>query len=235
MEAVGRLAGGVAHDFNNLLMGIMNYAELSRDEVEEDHPARQWINEITAEAQRSANIVRQLLAFARKEAIAPQVLDLNEAVESMLKMLRRLIGEDIQLLWSPGAAVWPVEMDPGHVDQLLANLCVNARDAISTTGKVTIDTRNTTLSPDHSSMRIPAAPGDYAVLTISDTGCGMDEVTLERMFEPFFTTKDVDKGTGLGVVGLLRDGGRTPRQAIAHLFTIEARNRMPASAPLIWA
>jgi len=199
MEAVGRLAGGVAHDFNNLLMGIMNYAELSRDEVEPDHPVRQWLDEITEETQRSANIVRQLLAFARKEAIKPQVLDLNEAVGGMLKLLRRLIGEDIDLVWMSGANVWPVRMDPGHVDQLLANLCVNARDAIEHSGRVVVETKNATVRGDGNAMVISAAPGDYVVLTVGDTGCGMDADTQARIFEPFFTTKEVGRGTGLGL------------------------------------
>jgi len=198
MEAVGRLAGGVAHDFNNLLMGIMNYADLCRDEIEHDHPAREWLDEILAESHRSATIVRQLLAFARKETIAPQVLDLNESVAGMLKILRQLIGEDVELLWSPGADVWPVKMDPGHVDQLLANLCVNARDAIEGPGTVTVATANTVLEA-HRDMLLPADSGDYAVLEISDTGCGMEQDTLARMFEPFFTTKEVGKGTGLGL------------------------------------
>ena len=199
MEAVGRLAGGVAHDFNNLLMAIMNYADLCSDELDDDHPAHEWLHEISVESQRSANIVRQLLAFARKEAITPQVLDLSEAVTGMLRLLRRLIGEDMELVWIPGANVWPVKMDPGHVDQLLANLCVNARDAISGAGRVTVEAKNTTIGPDHHAMCIQAPPGEYVVLTVTDTGCGMDETTLEHVFEPFFTTKEVGRGTGLGL------------------------------------
>ena len=210
MEAVGRLAGGIAHDFNNLLTVIVNYADLCREEVDEGHPIRQWLDEITGASQRSASIVRQLLAFARKEAIAPQVINLNEAVAGMLKLLRHLIGEDIDLVWIPGADLWPVKMDPGHVDQLLANLCVNARDAIQGAGRVTVETRTTTLGKNHRPMRVQAAPGDYVVLSVSDTGCGMDEDMLARVFEPFYSTKELGKGTGLGLAtvhGIVRQCG----------------------------
>jgi PAS domain S-box-containing protein len=199
MDSVGRLAGGVAHDFNNLLMGIMNYVELCRDGLAPDHPIREYLDEITTEGQRSANLTRQLLAFARKQVIAPKLLDLNDAVTSMLNLLRRLIGENIDLAWAPGTALWPIMMDPSQVDQILANLCVNARDAISGTGKLTVRTANVTLDQTYCSRYVGSAPGDYVCLTVSDTGCGMTPAVLDHVFEPFFTTKGVGKGTGLGL------------------------------------
>ncbi len=199
MESVGRLAGGVAHDFNNLIMGIMGYAEMCREEVGENHPIREWLDEITYEAERSANLTRQLLAFARRQTIAPKVLDLNDAVVNILKMLRRLIGEDIDLAWEPGADLWPVKIDPGQVDQLLANLCVNARDAISGAGKVTIETENAAIDEAYCAQQVEARPGKFVMLAVSDNGGGMDRETLDHVFEPFFTTKGVGKGTGLGL------------------------------------
>ena len=210
LEAVGQLAGGVAHDFNNLLMGITNYVDLCRDTIEADHPAREWLDEVTATAQRSADLVRQLLAFARKQVIAPKVLDLNDAVEDMLKLLRRLIGENIDLRWEPGPGLWPVNVDPSQIDQLLANLCVNARDAISGVGRVSIETANVTLDAEYCAGRPELVPGDFVQLAVSDDGCGMDAETLEKAFEPFFTTKKHGQGTGLGlatVYGIARQNG----------------------------
>ena len=199
LESIGTLAGGVAHDFNNLLMGTMNYVELCRDGIAPDHPIRQWLDEITADSQRSANLTRQLLAFARKQTIAPKVLDLNDAIASMLKLLRRLIGEDIDLAWVPGPELGTVKMDPSQIDQVLANLCVNARDAIDGVGKLTIETENATIDADYCASRAEFVPGDYVVLSVSDDGCGMDAETREHIFEPFFTTKPTGEGTGLGL------------------------------------
>lgn len=199
LEAIGQLAGGVAHDFNNLLMGIMNYVELCRDGIEPDHPIREWLDEITADAQRSANLTRQLLAFARKQTIVPRIVDLNDDVAGMLKMLRRLIGEDIDLVWEPGANLWLVRIDPSQVDQILANLCVNARDAIGGVGKITIETDNAELDANYCSTHVDAVPGAYVMLAVSDTGHGMEREILERIFEPFFTTKGIGQGTGLGL------------------------------------
>jgi PAS domain S-box-containing protein len=198
MESVGRLAGGVAHDFNNLLMGIMGYADLCREKIEPAHPSRAWLDEITACAKRSAAITRQLLAFARKQTIAPHVLNLDHAVATMLKLLRRLIGEDIDLAWKPGAPGVAIKIDPSQVDQILANLAVNARDAISGVGTLTIETGLLTLDSD-SGAGTDIAPGPYVMLAVSDTGRGMDKATLEHIFEPFFTTKAVGEGTGLGL------------------------------------
>jgi len=199
MESIGRLAGGVAHDFNNLLMGIMGYADLCRDGLPDPHPVREWLDEITHEAERSASLTRQLLAFARRQTVAPEVVDLNDLVGNMLKMLRRLIGEDIDLVWQPGADLWSTKIDPSQLDQILANLCVNARDAINGVGKVTIETTNVSLDESYCADHVEASPGAHVMLAVSDDGCGMDHETLRNIFEPFFTTKPTGEGTGLGL------------------------------------
>ena len=209
MESVGRLAGGVAHDFNNMLSVIIGHAEMAMDGMASDNPILNDLQEIFNAAQRSADITRQLLAFARKQTIAPKVLDLNLTVEGMLKILRRLIGEDIDLVWTPGDHVWPVNMDPTQIDQILANLCVNARDAIEGVGKIVIETGKVHYEGGID-KDFGAPPGDYAVLSVSDDGKGMDRQTQENLFEPFFSTKDVDKGTGLGlamVYGIVKQNG----------------------------
>lgn len=199
MESVGRLAGGVAHDFNNMLSVIVGYSELALNRLDPADEFYEDLREIYTAAVRSTNITRQLLAFARKQIIDPVVLDLNEAVESMLKMLRRLIGEDIDLAWLPENCLLPVVMDPSQVDQLLANLCINARDAIEGVGKVTIETYTATFDTVYCTDHHGFIPGDYALLAVSDDGCGMDQDTLTKIFEPFFTTKGVGQGTGLGL------------------------------------
>lgn len=199
MESVGRLAGGVAHDFNNMLGVIIGYTELALEEVDPAQPLHANLQEVRKAAHRSADLTRQLLAFARKQTIVPKVLDLNETVEGMLKMLRRLIGEDIDLAWLPGKEMWPVKMDPSQLDQILANLCVNARDAIAGVGKVTIETHTVTLDAAYCADHAGYTPGQYAVLVVSDNGCGMDKEVLGKLFEPFFTTKALGKGTGLGL------------------------------------
>ena len=199
MEAVGQLAGGVAHDFNNMLGVIMGHTELALDVVDPSEPIFNDLQEIRVAAERSANLTRQLLAFARKQTIIPRVLDLNETIEGMLKMLRRLIGEYIDLAWLPGSRIWPLKVDPSQIDQILANLCVNARDAILSGGKLTIETQNVSIDDDYCTDHQGFIPGDYALLAVSDNGCGMDQETLEKIFEPFFTTKEVGKGTGLGL------------------------------------
>jgi len=199
MESVGRLAGGVAHDFNNMLGVILGYAEIALYEVNPETPLHDKLTQIRKAAQRSADLTRQLLAFARKQTIDPRVLDLNETVEGMLKMLRRLIGEDINLDWRSGAGLWPIKMDPAQIDQILANLCVNARDAITGVGTVTIETRNVSLDEAACATHAGLVPGRYVMLAVSDDGCGMDEETQKRLFEPFFTTKEQGKGTGLGL------------------------------------
>lgn len=200
MESVGRLAGGVAHDFNNMLMVILGYTEMSLDMVEPSDPLYENLTEIRKSAKRSADITRQLLAFARKQTVTPKVLDINETVEGMLKMLNRLIGENIYLHWKPAKdGIWKVKVDPSQIDQILANLCVNARDAIDGVGNVLIETCNLTCDKAYCSAHPYAVPGDYVLLTVSDDGCGMEKEILDNLFEPFFTTKEIGKGTGLGL------------------------------------
>jgi signal transduction histidine kinase/ActR/RegA family two-component response regulator len=199
MESVGRLAGGVAHDFNNMLGVILGHVEFALEKAVQDHDLHADLKEIQKAAQRSADITKQLLAFARKQTIAPRQLDLNDTVESMLNMLRRLIGEDIDLVWRPDAHLWPVKMDPSQIDQILVNLCVNARDAIAGVGKLTIETGRHTFDAEYCNEHPGFIPGDFVLLAVSDNGCGMDKNTLDNLFEPFFTTKEVGKGTGLGL------------------------------------
>ncbi len=207
MESVGRLAGGVAHDFNNMLSIIIGNSEIVLEDIEPNTPLIQNITEIQKAAQRSSDLTRQLLAFARKQTISPRILDLNVTIEGMLKMLKRLIGEDIDLSWQPGNGLWRTRIDPSQVDQILANLCVNSRDAIQNVGKITIETDNIHLEDSYLLQNPDFKPGDYVVLQVSDNGCGMDKETVANLFEPFFTTKDVGEGTGLGmatVYGIVR-------------------------------
>jgi CheY-like chemotaxis protein len=177
----------------------MGYAELCRDSLEPTNPLCVYLDEITNGAKRSAAITRQLLAFARKQTISPKVLDLNDSVSSMLKLLQRLIGEDIDLVWMPGAGSTTVRMDPSQVDQILANLCVNARDAIDGVGRVTVETGHLVVDESYIADHVEAVPGEYVMLAVSDNGCGMDRATVDQIFEPFFTTKGVGEGTGLGL------------------------------------
>ena len=199
MESVGRLAGGVAHDFNNMLSVILGRTEMALDEMDRSHPLYFDLKEILDAAMRSADVTRQLLAFARKQTIAPKVIDLNKTVKGILKMLYRLIGEDIELIWLPGEELWPVKMDPFQIDQILANLSVNAKDAIADVGKLIIETSKATFDQDYCADHPGFIPGDFVQLTVSDNGCGMEQETVKDIFEPFFTTKDVDRGTGLGL------------------------------------
>jgi|GEM_PF-1968127 len=208
MESVGRLAGGVAHDYNNMLNVILGYAELALDKIGPEDPVHDNLEKIHAAAARSADITRQLLAFARKQTIAPQVLDLNRTIgNGMLQILQRLMGENIDLFWHPADTLWPVKMDPVQIDQILANLCVNARDAIADVGKITIETGTKTFDQAYCDDHPGFIPGDFVMLAVSDNGCGMDKETTDNMFEPFFTTKKAGKGTGLGlstVYGIVR-------------------------------
>jgi PAS domain S-box-containing protein len=199
MEYIGRLAGGIAHDFNNMLGAILGNVELILEKVAPSSPIHEGLCEIREAAGRSADLTRQLLAFARKQTVAPQILDLNQTVEGMLKMLRRMIGEDIHLVWIPGNHLKRVMMDSSQIDQILANLCVNARDAISGVGRISIKTENTPLDPAFCEKNNWAVPGDYVQLTVKDNGIGMTEETLSHLFEPFYSTKGVGKGTGLGL------------------------------------
>ena len=199
MEAIGQLAGGVAHDFNNMLGVILGHTEMAMEAMGPSQPLFADLQEIRKAAQRSAAITRQLLAFARKQTVVLKILNLNETIEGMLNMLRRLIGENINLVWMPGTGLWPVKIDPSQVDQILANLCINARSAITGVGKITVATENSTLDEDYSASHMPTLPGEYLRLTVSDSGCGMDTLTLAHIFEPFFTTKEIGEGTGLGL------------------------------------
>lgn len=199
MESIGRLAGGVAHDYNNALSSIIGFTELAIDQVDPTSSLRNDLLEVLSAARRATEITRQLLAFARKQTIAPKAIDLNVNVEGTLKMLRHLIGEDIDLNWQPDSDLGAVKMDPSQLDQILANLCVNARDAIDGVGKVTIETQNTEFDEAYCANHQGFIPGEYVMLAVSDNGCGIDKEILNHIFEPFFTTKDVDKGTGLGL------------------------------------
>lgn len=199
MESVGRLAGGVAHDFNNMLGVILGNTEMIMEEHGSDSLFSENLKEIKDASQRSADLVRQLLAFARKQTILPQVLNLNNTTAGMLKMLQRLIGENIDLKWLPAADLWQVKIDPSQIDQILANLCVNSRDAIKDQGKIIIETLNVTLDANDCKNKVTFNAGDYVMISFRDNGCGMDKDTLDNLFEPFFTTKDVGQGTGLGL------------------------------------
>ncbi len=199
MESVGQLAGGVAHDFNNMLGVILGRAEMALEKLQPDSELFHDLQEISRAAERSAEIVRQLLTFARKQAVSPKVVDLNEEISGMLKMLRRLIGENLELRWHPGQGLWPVRIDPAQVNQILVNLCLNARDAVKDAGRIDIKTGNISFDRANALPDPEFRAGEYLRLSVADNGCGMDEQTLLHVFEPFFTTKPVGKGTGLGL------------------------------------
>jgi signal transduction histidine kinase/ActR/RegA family two-component response regulator len=210
LEAIGQLAGGVAHDFNNLLTAINGYSALALRRVGDDHAITPYLEEIKKAGDRAANLTRQQLAFGRKQLLQPLALNLNDLVGDMIKLLKRLIGEDTQLVTKPGANLNQIKADPGQLEQVLVNLVVNARDAMPRGGIVTIETANITLDSAYASKHLDATPGEYVMLAISDTGTGMDLKTQSRIFEPFFTTKAKDKGTGLGlstVYGIIRQSG----------------------------
>lgn len=199
MEAVGRLAGGVAHDFNNMLGVIMGNVELAIKSVQRDDSIHHNLQEILKASRQSITLTGQLLAFARKQTVNPQVLDINSTLGDMLDMFRRLIGENIELIWKPGENVTPVKIDPGQVHQLLANLCVNARDAITDKGKVYIETRNNIIDESYTASHFDVMPGKYVLISVSDDGHGLQSEIIDHIFDPFFTTKDTEKGTGLGL------------------------------------
>jgi two-component system sensor histidine kinase EvgS len=247
MESIGHLAGGVAHDFNNILQAISGNVWLLREQLREGDEAQEFVRGINDAVERASSLTRQLLAFARKQTINPKVVDLNHTVEEMLKMLGRLIGENIELNWHPKAGLWRVKVDPGQIDQALANLCVNARDAIEGSGVITIETDNVIINAQHSSGDLEVMPGDYVMLVVSDNGCGMERDVIKKIFDPFFTTKELHKGTGLGlatVYGIIRQNGgfinvySEPGKGSTfkiylprHLGDDEAAETPPAQAP----
>lgn len=199
MESVGRLAGGVAHDFNNMLSVILGQANLAMLKLEADHPLRYTFEQIINAGNRSADLTRQLLAFARKQIVAPRILNLNDAVGNMFKILKRLIGENIDLVWQPADQLLNVKIDPTQLDQLLANLVVNARDAISGEGEIIVSASQIKIDEEFCKYHAEFEPGDFVILEVSDNGCGMTKEVAEQIFDPFFTTKGSGKGTGLGM------------------------------------
>lgn len=207
MEAIGQLAGGVAHDFNNILQAIGGFTELAKEDLEAGHPVHESLTEIAKAGERAAKLVSQLLAFSRRQILEPAHLDLNEVVSNLLGMVARLIGEHIRLDFIPGHQLGTIHADRTMLDQVLLNLCVNARDAMPQGGRLTIETENVALDGDYCAHNLWAQPGRYVLLTVTDSGCGMDAATLEHIFEPFFSTKGKGKGTGLGlsmVYGIVR-------------------------------
>ena len=199
MESIGRLAGGVAHDYNNISSIIMGFTEMALQDLKPTDPMYEYFTMIYEAAQKSTNITRQLLAFARQQTIAPRLLNLNKTMASLLKMLGRLVGESIEIIFLPDSALWPVKVDPSQIDQIMANLCVNARDAIDDVGKLIIETHNVSFNEAYCSTHMGFIPGDYVLLSISDDGNGITPENMEKVFEPFFTTKGIGKGTGLGL------------------------------------
>ncbi len=209
MEAVGRLAGGIAHDFNNLLMVISGYSEFLLERLGAEPHLRGPAQEIASAAERASSLTRQLLAFSRKQMLAPRIVNLNDVATENIKMLTRMIGEDIDLVMVPGPNLWAVRADAGQIEQVIMNLAVNARDAMPSGGKLTIETSNVTLDEDYARVHAPLPAGDYVMIALSDTGDGMDNETQSHIFEPFFTTKGT-KGTGLGlstVYGIIKQSG----------------------------
>ena len=199
MDSVGLLAGGVAHDYNNIMSVIMGNVEMGLLSTDPADPIFETLEEIKKAAQRSTDLTQQLLAFARKQTITPKILDLNGKISDMLNILRRLIGEDIDLVWNPETYLWKVKVDPSQIDQIIINLCVNSRDAINGVGKITIKTSNITFSEADTASRPGLKPGEYAGIAVTDNGHGMTKKVINRIFEPFYTTKEFGKGTGLGL------------------------------------
>jgi two-component system cell cycle sensor histidine kinase/response regulator CckA len=210
MEAIGILAGGVAHDFNNLLSVILSYTEFAMQELREGDPLKDDLLEVNKAGHRAAVLTQQLLAFGRKQLLQPVPLNLNQVAEGVEKMLRRILGEDIDFVQVLAPDLGVVRADPGQIEQVLMNLVVNARDAMSAGGKLTIETSNVELDEEYAAHHVSVKPGPYVQLAVTDTGCGMDEQTKTQLFEPFFTTKEKGKGTGLGlstVYGIVKQSG----------------------------
>ncbi len=210
MEAVGRLAGGVAHDFNNVLTAIFGYTDLLLEQLTEGDQRRDDVMEIRRSAERAAALTRQLLAFSRKQMMQPRVVNLNDVINSLFKLLERLVGEDIILAIEPGDGLWNVRADPGQIEQVLMNLVANARDAMPEGGRLSIATANVAVEDEDQRNRPGLRPGEYVTITVSDTGSGVPGHIRAHMFEPFFTTKEQGKGTGLGlatVYGIVKQNG----------------------------
>ena len=210
MEAIGRLAGSVAHDFNNLLSVILSYSSLVLAELKAVDPLRADLESIKKAGEKAADLTNQLLAFSRQQVLAPRVIDLNEVVNGSERMLRRLLGEDIELIIHYGRHISQVKADPGQIDQVVMNLAINARDAMPEGGKLTIETRDVVLDESYATEHFETGIGPHVMLAVSDTGVGMDKQTQARIFEPFFTTKELGKGTGLGlstVFGIVKQSG----------------------------
>jgi CheY-like chemotaxis protein len=210
MEAVGRLAGGVAHDFNNLLTVINGYAQILTQRSSPKDPSRGLFEEIQMAGERAASLTRQLLAFSRRQVLEPKVLDLSNVLANTETMLRRLIGEDVELVTKLRPGLGLVKVDPGQIEQVIMNLAVNSRDAMPQGGKFIIETTNVEADEDYARTHKPMTPGKYVVVSVSDTGCGLDLATQAHIFEPFFTTKAKGKGTGLGlatVYGIVKQSG----------------------------
>lgn len=210
MEAIGRMAGGIAHDFNNLLTVITGYSQLGLERLSADHPIRGYLDQIKAAGDRAASLTRQLLAFSRKQVLEPQVLDLNEVIDGIDKMVQRLIGEDIEVVTLGSPDLAKVKADPGQIEQVIMNLVVNARDAMPQGGRLTFETANVDVESDRHDQHRLMPPGQYVMLAVSDTGVGMSPEVQSRIFEPFFTTKEHGKGTGLGlstVYGIIKQSG----------------------------
>ncbi|MFZ1203988.1 MAG: CHASE4 domain-containing protein [Candidatus Acidiferrales bacterium] len=210
MQAIGELAGGVAHDFNNLLMVVKGHAQLLLQRMPKDASLHHSVEQMEKAADRAASLTRQLLAFSRKQVLQPRVLDMNDVVGGMIKMFSRVIGENIEMAFVPGANLGRTKADPGQIEQVLLNLVVNARDAMPDGGRLTIETANVQLDHTYAAGHVAVEPGPYIMLTVTDTGCGMDAETQSRIFEPFFTTKEAGKGTGLGlatVYGVVKQSG----------------------------
>jgi signal transduction histidine kinase len=243
LEAVGQLAGGVAHDFNNLLTVISGYSELVLNRLPENDDNRAKVKEIKRAAERASTLTRQLLAFSRKQVLQPKLFDLNHLVSDMSKMLRRLIGENIEMTTVIGEAA-PINADPGQIEQVLMNLVVNARDAMPKGGRLTIETVRVEIDEVYASSHLNIQAGRYVMLAVTDTGCGMDEETRKHIFEPFFTTKEQGKGTGLGlstVYGIVKQSGghiwlySELRHGTAFKIYLPAATEMetqPAAAPV---
>src|SRR6266480_4900685 len=210
MEAVGQLAGGVAHDFNNILTAIVGYADLLAAEVGQNSQQREDIEEIRKAARRAAALTRQLLSFSRKQVLEPRIVDVNGVVLNLDKMLRSLMSENIELKTEFAEDLEAARVDPNQLEQVIMNLAINARDAMPDGGTLTIETANATLDEDYAAKHVAVIPGDYVMLAVTDTGCGMTEATKARIFEPFFTTKPAGRGTGLGlstVYGIVKQSG----------------------------